>query len=156
MADAVETKEAPKKIKGRQYIWGTGRRKSAVARVRNRQDTIGLALRRGRQYLRETSASNGDFTYPGQGGLIAWSRILHDQEVLVVLNTHGGEDQGAKVTVDASLYPHGSQMSVLYNSEWSDAELKDPPQNQTLSVTVLDGRSTVQVDLPPAGMMILA
>lgn len=34
MADAVETKKAPKKIKGRQFVWGTGRRKSSVARVR--------------------------------------------------------------------------------------------------------------------------
>ena len=34
MADTVETKIAPKVVKGRQFIWGTGRRKSAVARVR--------------------------------------------------------------------------------------------------------------------------
>lgn len=34
MADTVETKSAPKTVKGRQYIWGTGRRKSSVARVR--------------------------------------------------------------------------------------------------------------------------
>jgi small subunit ribosomal protein S9 len=30
----VETKATPKAVKGRQFVWGTGRRKSSVARVR--------------------------------------------------------------------------------------------------------------------------
>ena len=34
MADTAEVKSAPKTVKGRQFIWGTGRRKSSVARVR--------------------------------------------------------------------------------------------------------------------------
>ena len=34
MADVVEVKHKPAEVKGRQYVWGTGRRKSAVARVR--------------------------------------------------------------------------------------------------------------------------
>ncbi len=34
MADTVETKSTPKAVKGRQFIWGTGRRKSSIARVR--------------------------------------------------------------------------------------------------------------------------
>jgi glycosidase len=129
---------------------------AAVARLRNQKDKIGLALRRGRQYPRETSSVNGGFSYPGQGELIAWSRILFDQEVLVVLNSHGSEDRGARVTVDAQLHPHGSQMNLLYRSEWSDAELREPPQNQKMNVEVQDGRAIVQVDLPPAGMAILA
>ena len=34
MADVVEVKHKPAEVKGRQYVWGTGRRKAAVARVR--------------------------------------------------------------------------------------------------------------------------
>jgi len=34
VADAVEVKDKPAPVPGRQYVWGTGRRKSAVARVR--------------------------------------------------------------------------------------------------------------------------
>ena len=62
---------------------------AAIARIRDQQNQIGLALRRGRQYLRETSFLDRLFSIPGPGELIAWSRILFDQEVLVVLNTHG-------------------------------------------------------------------
>ncbi|MFN2254360.1 MAG: alpha-amylase family glycosyl hydrolase [Candidatus Promineifilaceae bacterium] len=129
---------------------------AAIARVRNRQDMAGLALRRGRQYLRETSFLDRPFSIPGSGELIAWSRILFDQEVLVVLNSHGGADRGAEITVDAALHPAGPSMKVLYHSEWSDAELRDPPKDQTVAVGSRSGRSAVRLDLPPAGMVILA
>jgi hypothetical protein len=118
---------------------------AAIARVRNRADRVGLALRRGRQYPRETSFLDRPFELPAPGELVAWSRILFDQEVLVALNTHGTEVRGAHVTVDASLHPAGSTMTVLY-----------PPQNQTVMVEQRDGRAAVRIDLPPAGMVILA
>jgi hypothetical protein len=47
-------------------------------------------------------------------------------------------------------------MKVLYHSEWSDAELRDPPKDQTVAVGSRSGRSAVRLDLPPAGMVILA
>jgi glycosidase len=131
-------------------------RMAAIARVRNRKDKIGLALRRGRQYLRETSFLGRPFSVPARGELAAWSRILHDQEVLVVFNTHGTENRGAEVKVDGRMHPAGSRMRVLYHSEWSDAELRDPPQDQRVTVESHDGRATVRMDLPPAGMAILA
>jgi glycosidase len=117
---------------------------AAIAAVRNRADSIGLALRRGRQYPRETSFLGRPFAYPGRGELVAWSRILYDREVLVALNTHGTEARGAEVTVDASLHPAGSTMSFLY------------PAGGTVPVSGSGGRSSVRVDLPPAGMAILA
>jgi hypothetical protein len=117
---------------------------SAIAAVRNRADSIGLALRRGRQYPRETSFLGRPFAFPGRGELVAWSRILYDREVLVALNTHGTEARGAEVTVDASLHPAGSTMSFLY------------PAGGTVPVSGSGGRSSVRVDLPPAGMAILA
>jgi len=128
---------------------------AAINRVRRRNDTVGLALRRGRQYLRETSLWGGPFTLPGSGELIAWSRILFDREVLIALNTHGSEARGAEITVDSSLHPGGSMLTFLYRGDWTAQQLENPPENQTVTVTEISGRSTVRVDLPPAGMAIL-
>jgi glycosidase len=129
---------------------------AAIARVRNRSDAIGLALRRGRQYVRETAFPGWPFAVPGAQELAAWSRILFRQEVLVCLNTHGTQPRGAEVTVDADLHAKGSKMNVLYRSDWTDAQLQNPPAGETADVDVVDGRARVRVDLPPAGMTILA
>jgi glycosidase len=129
---------------------------AAIAKLRNQKTPVGQALRRGRQYLRETSYLNRPFAYPPAGELIAWSRILFNQEVLVILNTHGVEKRGAEITVDKILHPAGSKMTFLYRNDWSEAELKNPSNNQVVRVEAKDDRSTVQVDLPAAGMAILA
>ncbi len=128
---------------------------AAVARVRNRQDRVGMALRRGRQFLREIAPDGGPFALPSAGGLAAWSRIMFDTEVLVVLNTHGTAGGAASITVDAGLHPPGQLMRVLYRGDWPDNALRLPPTDETLPVEALDGRSVVRVELPPAGMMIL-
>jgi len=88
---------------------------------------------------------------------VAWSRLLFNQEVLVALNTNGADGRGAEVTIDSTLYAPGSTMQVLYHSSCDPATLIDAPQNQTVTVQQQpDGRVTVRVDLPPAGMAILA
>jgi glycosidase len=128
----------------------------AIARIRNQNSPVGLALRRGRQYLRETSFLGRPFSTPGAGELAAWSRLLFNQEVLIALNTHGTAPRGADVTVDASLHPPGSQMTFLYRGDWSETELRHPPRNKRFPVQYDQGRATVRIDLPPAGMAILA
>ena len=129
---------------------------AAIARVRLRQDQIGLALRRGRQYQRETSISGAAFELPGAGELLAWSRIVHQQEVVVIINSHGTEDRSAEVTVDAALHRQGSTLTYLYRGDWSDSELQSPPQGQVARVEDRDGRAVVRIDLPAAGMALLA
>ena len=47
------------------------------------------ALRYGRQYQREISNLHGKFELPGAGKLIAWSRVLDDEEVLCIVNGNG-------------------------------------------------------------------
>ncbi|MCB8982528.1 MAG: alpha-amylase [Ardenticatenaceae bacterium] len=132
-------------------------RVAAIARVRNRPDRVGLALRRGRQYVRETSGGGErPFTIPNAGELVAWSRILFDQEVVVALNTHGLEGRGAFVTIDAGLHSSGAPLTVLYRSDWSDAQLRRPLDDETVSINRFEGRATVRLDLPPASMVILA
>lgn len=61
------------------------------------------SLRYGRQYQRPTSNFGADFTLPQQGELIAWSRILDDEEAVCVVNGHGTESRGADVLADVSL-----------------------------------------------------
>jgi glycosidase len=130
---------------------------AAIARLRNRRDQIGKALRRGHHYLRKTSFCNQPFSIPSQGELIAWSRILFNTEVLVALNTHALENRGAEVTVDADLHANGSTMTFLYKSDWTDTNLRYPPREQTATVQYHDdGRASVRIDLPPSGLAILA
>jgi glycosidase len=74
------------------------------------------ALRKGRQYARPVSNFDGPFFLPGAGEIVAWSRILSDDEVLVIVNAHGTSARGGDVIVDAALNPPGSQFKVVANS----------------------------------------
>jgi glycosidase len=129
---------------------------AAVARVRNRQDMIGLSLRRGRQYLREIAVASDAFALPRAGQMVAWSRILHQQEVLVAVNPSETAPCSAKVTVDRLLHPPGSPLTVLFRAEWSNAQLRNPPPEPPIIVHQLGERAWVTIDLPAAGMVILA
>ena len=129
---------------------------AAIARIRNRADIIGKTLRRGHHYLRETSFCDRPFAIPSAGEAIAWSQVLYTSEVLMVLNTHAFEPRGAMVTVDSSLHPIDSTMSVLYRSDWSDEQLHNPLQTEPEMVVDCQGRSAVRIDLPPSGMAILS
>jgi glycosidase len=129
---------------------------AAIARVRNRKDQIGLALRKGRLYLRETSFLNKPYALPEAGELTGWSRILLNQEVIMALNTNGTESRGAKVTIDARLNKGKTKIKVLYNSEWSDRKLKSANSSELLPVINESGRLVVNITLPPSGMIILA
>ena len=130
---------------------------AAIARLRNRRDLIGKTLRRGRLYPRESSYLGYPFRIAPRGELVAWSQVLYRTAVLMALNTNAAEARGAEVTVDSDLHPDGSRMAFLYRGDWSDAELRNPPQDQTVIVRHQPGgRATVRVDLPPAGMAILS
>jgi glycosidase len=129
---------------------------AAIARVRNRGDIIGLTCRRGRQYLREISQDGLHFMFPPAGGLVAWSRILINQELLIVLNTSVSAAETAVITIDASFHTQSETFNYLYHSGWTPDQLHSPPTDQTEMVRFLSGRATVSVTLPPAGMAILA
>ncbi len=73
------------------------------------------ALRQGRQYQRPIAFMGYPFGIYGGGEIIAWSRILDDEEVLCVLNPHGNQARGADVLVDATLTPAG-RLTVVLNS----------------------------------------
>src|SRR5512135_580877 len=107
---------------------------ATIARLRNRDDFIGKALRRGRLYARETSYLEYPFSLQKRGELVAWSQMLLNTEVLIALNTNAEELRGAEVTVDNYLHPDGSTMTFLYRNDWSDAQLCNPPLDQATVV----------------------
>ncbi|MCW4040026.1 MAG: alpha-amylase family glycosyl hydrolase [Candidatus Bathyarchaeota archaeon] len=129
---------------------------AAITRIRNRQDIIGLTLRRGRQYLRKTSISDTHpFITPQSGELVAWSRVLYDQDILIILNTNGAQNESASILLDSRFHPEGSNMRFLYKGDWSDAELKTPPVSESIPLKHVNGTASIDIDLPPAGMAIL-
>ncbi|MBS1190947.1 MAG: amy [Rhodocyclaceae bacterium] len=74
-------------------------------------------LRYGRQYARPIRNFGAPFTIPGSGELIAWSRILDEEEMLCVVNGHGNEARGADILVDRALNATpGSSFTVVANS----------------------------------------
>lgn len=77
------------------------------------------ALRYGRQYLREIGdVGSGESLRPSEAGdLVAWSRILDEEEILCVINSHGASKSPAiRVRVDAALNAPSSIFTVIANS----------------------------------------
>jgi len=72
---------------------------AALSRVRQRFPV----LRYGRLYQRQISLFDGPFVPAPAGELVAWSRILDEEEALCIVNGHGREPRGADVIVDARL-----------------------------------------------------
>ncbi|MDP5181566.1 alpha-amylase family glycosyl hydrolase [Blastococcus sp. BMG 814] len=111
-----------------------------------------VALRRGRQYLREISGDGVHFGLPRSGGermttVVAWSRILADREVVCAINTDPRSERNAWATVDAGLHRDGSGFTYLYHPT--------PGVSGTAtSVETRNGRA-VHISLPPAGVAVL-
>jgi glycosidase len=80
------------------------------------------ALRYGRFYFRPTSAATDGTTFAvtaTKTGVLAFSRILNDEEVVVVANTNidPGTDQSVDVIVEIALNEVGAQFKVLYSNK---------------------------------------
>jgi glycosidase len=75
------------------------------------------ALRYGRLYFRQASANGWDFGLPrGMGGLIAFSRVVSDVEVLVVANTSTQTPFKGVVQVDPDLNRFPRRMKMEYSN----------------------------------------
>lgn len=85
---------------------------AALTTVRGRYPV----LRKGRQYLREVRVFGAPTDAPGQ--LVGWSRVLDDEEALVIINPHGTDGRGGDVMVDAGLNnpSTGDRMTVVANT----------------------------------------
>jgi glycosidase len=73
-------------------------------------------LRYGRFYFREVSLNGSDFGHSfGPGGIVAFSRILVDREILVVANTGTQKFSGA-VILDRDIHATPGRMRVAYSN----------------------------------------
>jgi glycosidase len=73
-------------------------------------------LRIGRQYQRPVRLPNTGFVPPAAGELVAWSRILDTQELLVAVNPNGQSARGGDVVVAAELPSPAESFLVLVNT----------------------------------------
>jgi glycosidase len=128
--------------------------------VRNTQP----ALRYGRPYARPVSGDEVHFGISTLApGILSFSRILSDQEVLIVANTSTQDAWAGAVLVDEALNPIGKQFRVLYsNKEHFEAPgpVVERPAG-SVEVTEIDGGVSrgpvhiISVNLRPMEIQIL-
>lgn len=112
-----------------------------------------IALRRGRQYLREVSITgqDSDFNYPQPIGgelrwVVAWSRIFADSEYLCAINTDANKSLTIWATVDNSLNPPGGQMTCLLSTDSTQI-------GERVSIEMKNG-SAIKINVPKAGFVV--
>lgn len=111
-----------------------------------------LALRRGRQYLREISGDGVHFGVPRKPddgfmrSIVAWSRILDTVELLCAVNTDPDFATEAFVTVDNDLHVAGNTLVCLYSTE--SAQI-----GTTLTIESRNGKA-VHLRMPAAGFAV--
>jgi glycosidase len=138
----------------REALWGIENAFSAthglyqyikdLSRLRQEQPV----LRYGRQYFRPCSGNGTDFGYsPYKGGLIAFSRILNDGELLVVANTNTQENTTVFVVVDYSLQSDGKRWDILFPFD-KRGQLAGTTSTQ-------GGKRTVQLSLKPLEVLVV-
>jgi glycosidase len=132
----------------------------AISNVRSRQP----ALRYGRQYFRPISGDGHTFGIsPYNPGVLAFSRILNNQEVVVAANTDSTSGHSVDVIVDSSINPGGAAFQTLY----SNSPASQNPWNVqvlaggTVTIHEVDGSysngpvSVIRVTLQPLEVQIL-
>ena len=118
-----------------------------------RQDRI--ALRRGRQYLREISGNGKDFGLPRLingateiKSIIPWSRIFNGEELVLAISTDVDFPLTAWVTIDSDLHTKGDIFYCIYSV--------DPAQiSKTVAVEERNGKALL-ITVPKAGFVIYA
>lgn len=76
-----------------------------------------VALSYGREYLRQISNFGYNFTDSKGGEIIAWSRILDDEEILCIVNSNGNDRRGGDVKVDANISLTYPNFYIIANTE---------------------------------------
>jgi hypothetical protein len=112
-----------------------------------------LAIRRGRQYLREISGNGIDYGLPQMIGgemrsVVPWSRILDRTEILLAINTDIEEDRTVSAIVDHDLHDPGTTIRCLYSTESGDIGRSIPIAEKP------DGKRVVNLTVPAAGFVI--
>ena len=120
------------------------------------------ALRYGRYYFRPISGDSVNFGIsPYPAGVLAWSRILNDSEVLLVANTNTAQPASIDVIVDVSLSAPGDQWRVLYSNNSASVAPGPVRALQQVTVAEVDGSTghgplnALRVTVQPMELQIL-
>lgn len=123
------------------------------------------ALRYGRQYFRQVSGNGTEFGLSSYApGVIAFSRILNDTEIVVAANTSTEGDFSGYVIVDFALNPPGTGMDVLYSNQGVNAQNPGSVQEKPAGSVMIHGMAggtsygplhILPVDLKPMEIQIL-
>ena len=119
------------------------------------------ALRYGRYYFRQVSGDQVHFGFsPYNGGVLAWSRILADQERTIIANTSATAQQDLSVVIDATL-AGASTPRLLYSNKpgpVSPGPIATLPNAAVIQDdgTTSTGAVTVPVSLQPMEVQILS
>lgn len=122
------------------------------------------ALRYGRFYFRPVSGDGKNFgVSPTAPGVLAFSRILNDQEVLTVANFSTTTPQELWVIVEATLSAPGDAFAILYSNQPAPAAPSQVVQRAAGTVTVdeADGSqgsgplNAIRVTLQPMETQVL-
>ncbi|MEN6440785.1 MAG: alpha-amylase family glycosyl hydrolase [Syntrophobacter sp.] len=119
-------------------------------------------LRVGRQYPRELRLPGTGFVFPGQGEIVAWSRVLDTLEALCIVNSNGTSLRGGDVVVSAEISPPGSIFEVVANTAHAAAGSAYNGSHPVGSTLKVIGKSTPQEpafveirNIPPSEALVL-
>jgi glycosidase len=119
-----------------------------------------LALRTGRQYQRQIRLPGTGFHIPGVGGeIVAWSRILSNQEAVCIVNPNGISVRGGDIVVSAELWPVGSEFTVVANTAQAagTAGISHPVGSKVRVQGLRNGEPAfIEIrNVPPAEVLVL-
>lgn len=97
------------------------------------------ALRYGRQYFRDVSQNKYDFNISAvKGGVLTYSRILDDREILIAINTNIKAGWEGDVVVDFALNSASPYWQMLYSNAGPEADRKSEMLSETATHRIDD------------------
>ena len=150
----------------REALWGGPGFNTAAKFYQEVAQILGVrqgeaAIRYGRFYFRQLSGNGTNFGFSTVSpGVLAFSRILNDREVLTVANFSKAVAQQLHVVVDSTLSPSGTTIETLYSNKSPTTAATATEWLANAVVTQVDG-STSQgacatlVTLAPGEVQIL-
>jgi glycosidase len=120
---------------------------AALAQIRKEN----AALRFGRMYMRKLSVDGKGFMLPTfEKCLLAFSRVLYDEEIVVAYNSSLDEDDTEYVRVDPLLNPPGGVFRFLYGQQGSvNVLLNEEGNKHFIRLTLAPGQFVVLTNRGP-------
>ena len=118
-------------------------------------------MRYGRFYFRQLSGDGASFGFSSfTPGVLAFSRILNDREIVVVANFSKTSAQTLFVGVDFALSREGTALTVLYSNKPAPAGAAPTTYLRNARVEQVDGSvrqgiCAIRVTLAPGEVQIL-